>query len=422
MSRLRAALGRLNAQFVRRALAHGVLGPAWLVSASSPLARVHGALWWRALPGLPRPVFVVLEALAWARWAGWRAWRASWCMTLQVAAEERCRRAPVLRRLLHLALGWSIPPWQAVAVGLHRPPAPGGPDPALLFVFDHEAAAWHRRCNDGPRDAAAGALLRDKHAFAQAARQAGLPVVPQERLVACRTGESLVEAAGALRAVFCKTRRGSAARGAFAAWRDGDGWRGRDLAGRALVGLAAVERAWRALLASDDVLLQPLLRDAPEVAAWHAAAAGAPADHAATIRVVTRRGRDGGVRCVAAWLELCAGADAGWIACPVDVGSGCWRVPGQPGLPQPARQALGRLARVAAAGTVLPDWPAMRQGSCAAHALLDGLWGVAWDWIPTPQGACLLEGNEHWPVLALQRETGPLLAEAGQVGRPPSSR
>jgi hypothetical protein len=410
--RWRAALDR---ELLRRRLPHGLSGPAaWL--ARGPAARIHRALWWSALPALPRPAYIALDLLAWLRWIGWSAWRASARVARRVETSPGPGRHAAFGRLLRLALAWGVPPLQALRLGLHE-----GTGSVADFVFDHEADAWHRHCNAGLADAAVGALLRDKHGFAIAAACAGLPVVDTWRALAAGEQVGFEAAVGARDACFCKRRVGNGGAGAFAAWRQAGGWRGRHADGRRLDDAAAVEAAWRSLLRDGPVLLQPLLRDAPDVAAWHDAAGGCVGE-VATVRVVTRRGADGAARCVAAWLELRVAPAGAWLACPVDVATGAWRLPDEPAPGAVALAAMHAL-RGACAGTGrIAGWARVDGASRDAHAMIGGLWAVAWDWVCTDRGPCLLEGNAGFSLLALQRATGGLLAAAGQAGEPSRSR
>lgn len=78
--------------------------------------------------------------------------------------------------------------------------------------------------------------------------------------------------------------------------------------------------------------------------------------------------------------------------------------------PRPQSSGPGRLLP---AGFVLPDWPALVASSHHAHARLPGVWAIAWDWVLTPDGPVLLEGNAGWGVSAPQLLNGGFLADAG---------
>ncbi len=53
-------------------------------------------------------------------------------------------------------------------------------------------------------------------------------------------------------------------------------------------------------------------------------------------------------------------------------------------------------------GQAIPFWQDIVRHSQRAHAELPRLWTIAWDWIVTPDGPMLLEGNAGWDLSVLQ--------------------
>lgn len=130
--------------------------------------------------------------------------------------------------------------------------------------------------------------------------------------------------------------------------------------------------------------------------------------------------------CVLAVLELPVSGghtSRSWLLLPVEAESG--RLLAPPDIPYPSAVAarLAELEPVLPAVGVLPHWNSVREGSYAAHALFPDVCAIAWDWIITGDGACLLEGNFNWGTRPLQMFQGGLLAApAPQRGAPSSSR
>ena len=57
----------------------------------------------------------------------------------------------------------------------------------------------------------------------------------------------------------------------------------------------------------------------------------------------------------------------------------------------------------------LPDWEALIRHSLLAHEQFPDFWAIAWDWVLTPQGPTLLEGNNGFGASLPQILTGGFL-------------
>jgi hypothetical protein len=55
-----------------------------------------------------------------------------------------------------------------------------------------------------------------------------------------------------------------------------------------------------------------------------------------------------------------------------------------------------------------------------AHAVFPDVWAIAWDWVLTPEGPVLLEGNSGWGTTLPQRLEGGLLRH-GEAALPGSA-
>jgi len=58
----------------------------------------------------------------------------------------------------------------------------------------------------------------------------------------------------------------------------------------------------------------------------------------------------------------------------------------------------------------LPHWPALVWASHQAQTEFPDLWAIAWDWVITPSGPVLLEGNTGWGTTTSQIIQGGFLA------------
>ncbi len=395
---------------------HGLVNVGYLRRRPAPAVELHRSLWLASLPGWPRPLVLLIDAMLWLRWTLFGAWRTSWRVVRRRGAAARAADGVSIvrqaRRVLGLALRWGVPPAQAYQFGLHVPPCAdqrGAADPALRYIFPAESDAWHRRLNaeDPGRDRAV-ALLRDKSALAQFLGQAGVSTV--KTLADWTSGDSpdlaawasarLPPGATAPPGVFFKWRDGHGALDAFAAWQQDGEWAARSIDGRAARGTSAVQQLWTALTAHGDVLAQPRLTSHPRLAAL------AGNDDAVTVRVITRRA-GGQATAVMAIVEVPVGREGLHVLWPVELADGSVVTTTWDGRPaSPPMEPMG--PAVPEPGLRVPDWESLQRDSCRAHQLVGALALIAWDWVITPYGAQLLEGNSGWALAQAQRLFGPL--------------
>ena len=60
----------------------------------------------------------------------------------------------------------------------------------------------------------------------------------------------------------------------------------------------------------------------------------------------------------------------------------------------------------------IPFWSELRKGALASHALFPDVYAIAWDYVVTPDGPLLLEGNTGWATRMPQIFNGGLLSLA----------
>jgi hypothetical protein len=138
---------------------------------------------------------------------------------------------------------------------------------------------------------------------------------------------------------------------------------------------------------------------------------------AITVRYISQW-RGGQPRALSAVLEVPRGRDAdtrrpGYCLLPIDPATGQLRPwPHPQRLPAAARQALERLWTRIGEDRTLPDWPALVAASHQAQTRFPTVWAIAWDWVLTPDGPVLLEGNSGWGVAVPQQFLDGFLAHA----------
>jgi len=415
------SLRALRREVFRRRLPHGLVSPAYLWPGGDPRVRLHRQLWWHSGDRWPRPVWLLIEFWLWLRWVTWYAVPACRRTLLRmgtvVETEEGISRRTQAMRILRLALLWCIPPGESYRYGLYR-----APQAALNYVFDVECVAYHAS-RSAPLGLKPESLqrLQDKARLADELSGQGISTVPTLAYVAGGSNApplaTLLSDRGR---VFCKTNIGNRGRGAFTAWVTPEGrLAGHTLDGRPIAGTDEVEAAWRQLLSLGTALLQPCLENHPILAPL------ACTDEAITVRFISQwvRSPEGSpsLHCLGATLEVPAGLGAGghpgYVILPINPENGALGPP-RPG-PQPdaqLRDALRRVQGATQAVTAVPDWPRLVDEAYRAHRLFPDVRAIAWDWVLSPSGPILLEGNSGWGPASVQLFRGGFLEYAAPGG------
>lgn len=396
---------------MRQRRPQGLLGVRYLWPGTDERIRRHRDLWWRSGAGRSRPLWFLLQCGLWMRWFIWTAWTAGWSALRRYGPDTRDHQDIGLFRqaltVARLALAWCIPPRDVYRYALLS-----RPDAALDYVYGPEINAYHAsRSRRLGLSTASVALFADKLALADRLSEHGLPVVAT---LACtpstRETPRLDELMGQSPRVFCKTRRGHGGQGAFTAWRTGERMSGRTFEGHDLPDTAAVEGAWRRLTTLDDALVQPCLVHHPALAPL------AATDDAITVRYISQW-QGSSLSGVCAWLEIPSGQNpstgrTSYVTLPIDMHDGrLMPLPEEVGFTQAEIGRACEIHGLVSEGTPIPDWSRLVAASHAAHRLFPDVWAIAWDWVPTPGGPVLLEGNTAWGVTMPQRLLGGLIVQ-----------
>lgn len=386
-----------------RSLPHGLMNWRYLQRRPPPLIRAHRQIWWSSLPGLPRPIWLVLQLWLWLRWqlfGGWRScWRGLRDWGPRVAAEEGMSLSLQCRLIVPMVLGWCVP-----AADIYRLRCHAHPERFLHYVYRHETTAFHR-WRSGEPSRRSLILLQDKACLSQLLSAHALPVVSILARVPRGSARELRDYLPADLAVFCKSRSGRGGQGAFAAWWEAGVVKGQAFSGHRLL-TAEVDAAWRRLLDRDDVLVQPRLTSHP---AFHSLTGD---EDVVTVRVISVW-RHGAPRCLCAMLEIPVGAVGNrvrYLILPLMPSSGTLSAFPAEYLSQESRCLQSRFL-VALQDWQVPDWARIIDWSYQAHRLFSDYWAIAWDWAITGDGPQLLEGNAGWGATIPQILYGGLLAE-----------
>lgn len=409
---LRRLLQGIKRELWQRRLPHGLITWRYLQPDVDPRLRLHRHFWWNSKQGWPRPIWLTVEGWFWLRWVFWYGWRASWRAVRRFGFEVRADQGISLTRqawiTLRLALGYCIPPRYVYFFQLYRTPGS-----ALDYVYDHELSAYHT-WRSAPLGLKSESLhcIQDKVALAERLKAVDVPVVTTHGVIAACSALSLDTALGDRSQAFCKMRSGKRGRGAFSVRRTDNGLVGRTFTGHELVTTTDTESAWSALLALDDVLIQPLLINHPDLAPM------AQGGDVITVRYISQW-QAGVLDCLCATLEIPACRDDSgrtrYEIIPIDSETGKIQpLSMERGLSRQAREQSERILGNAPPSRMIPHWSVLTAASRRAHATFPDVCAIAWDWVVMSEGPTLLEGNTGWGVVTPQIIRGGFLTMAAR--------
>ena len=398
--------------FLRRALPHGIVSWRYLLPHLPPKVTIHRQFWLMGKDHrIPLPLFLLIELLLWLRWVTFACWRRSWRAVQlrggEIGEREGISKVVLLLRVLTMGLSHCIPPGEIFAFGLYRRTSK---QDVWDYVFTNEVPAFHswRNTRLGEHSASL-ALVQDKSGLADLLATHGIPMAPVLAVIQC--GASFDPSPWLQNAprLFCKPRHGSASRDAFVIER-------RDEEKKPAVfavknGMKAQPSCLDSLqnaIGKDDFLVQPLMGNHPLFAAL------CPTEDAITLRIITENHPFHGICCYSATLEIPHREDDGeqcHTILPIELSSGLIRPFPAQRLPAPAQarhdSVLARLGECA-----VPFWDEIKRSAMAAHRQLPDLYAIAWDYVITPTGPCMLEGNSGWGTTTPQILLGGLLRDA----------
>lgn len=396
-----------------RALPHGLVSWRYLLLNQPAQVRLHRQLWLMGRDQrLPISLYLFMELFLWLRWQLFTAWRRSWqvvkrCGT-EIALKEGIGTATLLVRLLSTSLCHCIPPGEVITFGLYRRDTR---QHLWDYVFTHEAGAFHRWRNSRTNDSAGALrLVQDKHALDNLLSTHGIPMVPILAVIPRGATADLTLPLQSYPRLFCKPRHGSASRDNFVVEQSVK--HESPVIFDVVSGVKTKPTNVNALskaMACDDFLIQPLMENHPLFAAL------VPSGDAITLRIITEPS-DTGTRCYSATLEIPHLEDNG---CPyhtilsIEISSGMILPFPNDSLSANTRKRHDTVHDKLKNVTV-PFWDEIRSSAMSAHRLLPELYAIAWDYVITPDGHYMLEGNSGWGTATPQLLIGGLLYRHAQ--------
>ncbi len=398
-----------------RSLPHGMVCPFYFLPFQSQNTKIHRTLWLRGFPQIPLPVFVVIDLLLWLRWVLFSGWRHTIDCVLRlgpsVRAKENLGLVSQFSRVLFFSLFYCIPPGEIYAFQLFRKNQKAC---VSDYIFTHELPAFHRwRSAALDENSESWRLLQDKHCQSELLTKDSVPMVSTLQLVprgnlfdADRHLEKFPE-------IVCKPRHGSGAGGIFVVSKKNPDDALLVYGTRA--GALTAETSWAALkkaFALDDYLIQPFMKNHPELARL------CPTDDVVTVRIITESRADSRIEIYCALLEIPAFkknndslAPQGHVILPVDLATGGIKRFSGILLHSHSRENYERVYS-SMDQHIIPFWEGLCKNSIIAHKRFYDVYAIAWDYVVTPDGPLLLEGNTGWDTRMPQIINGGLLSLA----------
>ena len=375
----------------------------YILPGQSSKIRLHRKLWWNSRYKLPGLLWLPMELVRWVYWQLWVGPRKVTEATTNYGPGVEVRfgisMAEQKSQLSYWSTSWCINPYVGYDWRLYQQGVDG-----LAIIYESETSAYHAMQNRKTGATKANhRLLGDKIALAEKLSTLGIPMVATT-IISSGDWHDVLSALRLQVCVFCKLRSGNQGESAFAVWQGEQGLSGQALTGKQLPDEAALKQAWQTLSAKGAVLIQPLLANHPALASVVAD------DVAITLRVVTRAVQ-GSIS--AWWAELQVPGEISSVG-----GRGSWRVAVSVAdgavsamnrewfLKQDWQDEYDTLLQRFSAMKEVPHWEQICDHSLNAHQALPKVWAIAWDWVITPTGPVLLEGNGGWGLEQAQQQLG----------------
>jgi len=389
-------------------LPSGLLSWRYVLPCKDKRLSLHRSFWWSNATRQLGILGIVIDLIKYVKWPFWSAWWRSYKVVRRFGNEVAiANNIPMAKQFwvtLKLSLNWCINPLDVYRFGLYK-----APQKALDYVYDQETQAFHSwQSGRKKKTSESLRLIQDKLLLDAKLTALGIPMPTIYKNLPFSANKTFEQSLDGLGPVFCKTRSGNQGLGAFAAWRTPDGWAGRSFEGHDLSDTQAIEKAWQSLLGRDEALIQTLLINHAQLAAL------TDMQEVITVRYISIY-KNTSLSCLSATLEVPADQHGeskriAYVILPIEPLTGAL-------LAWPASNYLTKENKVRSeavfervpAQTVVPHWQRLVELSHLAHQQLQDIATIAWDWVITPQGPVLLEGNAGWGTATPQMLMGGFL-------------
>ena len=392
----------------------GLISIRYCLPRLSPTQAAHRTLLKNSLPQLPQWLSWILNRLLLIRWVLFYAWQNSYRAIRYFGDTVKQHSNIGIGRqstdILLLAILHGVPPSAYYNFKFYLPEQKKR---FWQYLFDHEIASFHTM-RDGPGSpelVLQRQLLANKFGFANTlnidSRHIAQSILVQKHssceqlLVEARLFSSVHDCSGKL---FCKPNSASRAIGAFSLFIQSDTtFNVQLLNGSTLTGDTA-SRFIQLYLENHDYLIQPIYRNHSTVEILE------PANNeAVTLRIITQNTKDDReIYCSYLETPLYVDNKKYYVHVSVKPDTGEIESELRTSLLLDYSSELEML-RSCINDLYVPDWELTRTIAEQAHQQLATIHAIAWDFILTPTGPVLLEGNTNWNTEIPQKFLGGLL-------------
>ncbi len=344
----------------------------------------------------------------WFRWVSFSVWIETFKLA-QLTDNTKPKSSPGLSKCnisawesASLSIAWCINPYYVKFYGLHEQNVD-----ALEFIYGHETSSFHhdRNIRLGLTESTK-ALITDKYLQSKLLDKNIISIAPVLICIKKNERRQLSDIFFKFNSLklFLKTRSGSRGEGAFSAWKISEAEiRGQQLHGKSLDSNAATEKALQELLKIDDVIIQPRLTNHPQLSEL------AYEDEVIVFRYVSLKAPH---KSLCSTISIPLGRDVNdnrllYINLQIDPKTG--KINTRPYIDLYSKAAENHFRKIRSKLInldAIPHWEIVSKDSHKAHCQFLDIWAIAWDWIITPDGAKLLEGNINWGMEVPQKILG----------------
>lgn len=408
-------IGKIYQHLWLRKVPFGLFSWRFLLPNQPGVIRLHKNIVMKFYPKIPRAFWLFIVIIVGLRWMLFYAPYYSYKITRHrakvVEGETGLSQWQQYRKVLVFSLGHGLAPAEWYNYRLYQLE-----DSQYWwnYIYSQEAQAFHNYRNDGrASNREHKILLGDKWAFEQWCVKKNIPVVKTLKFCQKRDkqfSQHLLQLCKKHGRLFAKRRHGNQAHGAFIASLD----QGKLIICpfgviKSTLSTNGYESELNSLIAEENYLLQPLYQ------ATHVLQNDNAPEYATSLRVISCFDR-GKISLDCAYLEYPLVTQATqkiseWLPIPVNIENGYVQFDHQ-WLRQHPSEKVQKYLHQFEALIIIPNWQTLVKTVKTAHSELSGLYSIAWDFIPTEQGAMLLEGNSGWRVSTPQYLTEPFLGKA----------
>lgn len=406
--KLSAAERYFKREIVQRPQPHGLLTWRYLLPCSKKLS-FHRNLWWNSRDQrVPRSLWFTIELFLWFRWVGISVWVETFKLA-RLTENFKSKSSPGLSKCIRsawysasLSIAWCINPYYIKFYGLHEKNID-----VLDFIYGHETSHFH---ND--RNARLGlsesskVLISDKYLQSQLLDKSTISIAPVLICIKKNDRRQLSDIFFEYNSLklFLKTRSGARGEGAFSAWKTTEAEiRGQKLHGKSLNTNTATEKALQELLEIDDVIIQPRLTNHSQLSEL------AYENELIVFRYISLKSSR---KCLCSTISIPLGRDVNdnrLLYINLEINPKTGKINTNPNIDIYSKAAEFHYKKIRSKLInldAIPHWETVSIDSYKAHCQFLDIWAIAWDWIITPDGAKLLEGNINWGMEVPQKILG----------------